>query len=137
MLAVEDALDGLVWAEEIGGLSALIERTNANMAAITTWVENSENFGFLVEEEIYRSPTSVCLTITASWLIGLSIEEQMATANQLVTLLDNEGVAYDIGSYRDAPPGRRIWAGATVETCDLEALFPWLEWALDQLQMHP
>ena len=137
MLAVEDALDGLDWAEEIGGLSALMERTNANMAAITTWVENSENFGFLVEEESYRSPTSVCLTITASWFIGLSIEKQMATANQLVTLLDNEGVAYDIGSYRDAPPGLRIWAGATVETCDLEALFPWLEWALDQLQMHP
>ena len=137
MLAVEDALDGLDWAEEIGGLSALMERTNANMAAITTWVENSESFGFLVEEEIYRSPTSVCLTITASWFIELSIEKQMATAKQLVTLLDNEGAAYDIGSYRDAPPGLRIWAGATVETCDLEALFPWLEWALDQLQMHP
>ena len=93
MLAVEDALDGLDWAEEIGGLSALMERTNANMAAITTWVENSENFGFLVEEESFRSPTSVCLTITASWFIGLSIEKQMATAKQLVTLLDNEGAA--------------------------------------------
>ena len=137
MLAVEDALDGLDWAEEIGGLSALMERTNANMAAITTWVENSESFGFLVEEESYRSPTSVCLTITASWFIGLSIDKQMATAKRLVMLLDNEGAAYDIGSYRDAPPGLRLWAGATVETCDLEALFPWVEWALDQLQMHP
>ena len=137
MLAVEDALDGLIWAEEIGGLRVLIERTNANMAAITAWVENSNNFGFLAEEASYRSSTSVCLTITASWFVKLSIEEQTARAMQLVMLLDNEGVAYDIGSYRDAPPGLRIWAGATVETSDLEALFPWLEWALDQFQLHP
>ena len=137
MLAVEDALDGLIWAEEIGGLRVLIERTNANMAAITAWVENSNNFGFLAEEVSYRSSTSVCLTIMASWFVELSIEEQTARAMQLVMLLDNEGVAYDIGSYRDAPPGLRIWAGATVETSDLEALFPWLEWALDQFQLHP
>ena len=136
MLAVEDALDGLIWAEEIGGLRILIERTNANMAAITAWVEDSNNFGFLAEEASYRSSTSVCLTITASWFVELSIEEQTARAMQLVMLLDNEGVAYDIGSYRDAPPGLRIWAGATVETSDLEALFPWLEWALDQVQLH-
>ncbi len=133
MLIVEDALDGLIWAEKIGGLNTLIKRTNANMAAITAWIEGTNNFGFLAEKEGSRSSTSVCLIITASWFVELSVVEQAAQAKRLVTLLDNEGVAYDIGSYRDAPAGIRIWAGATIETSDLEALFPWLEWAINQI----
>jgi phosphoserine aminotransferase len=134
MLAVEDALDGLAWAESIGGLDALIGRTNVNMAAIEAWVAGSGNFGFLAKDERFRSPTSVCLVITAPWFTALDTDAQAAAAKQVVKVLEAEGAALDIGAYRDAPPGLRIWAGATVETADLEALFPWLEWALAETQ---
>jgi phosphoserine aminotransferase len=132
MLCVEDALDGLKWGEQVGGLKGLIKRTEANMAAITKWVEGTDDFAFLAKDARFRSPTSVCLVVTAPWFTALGAEAQAAAAKKLAALLEAEGVALDVGAYRDAPPGLRIWAGATIETSDLEALFPWLEWALAQ-----
>lgn len=130
MLAVEDALDGLKWAETLGGLPALQARVQANMAAFTAWVGASRDFAFLAENAAHRSPTSVCLRIVSPWFVALDADGQAAAAKAVAARLDEEGVAYDIGAYRDAPPGLRIWGGATVETADLEALFPWLDWAL-------
>lgn len=132
MLAVEDALDGLRWAESLGGLSALIERTDSNAAAIRNWVSETPWIDYLAREPGQRSTTSVCLCVTDERVAALPDAEQRALVKQMVSLLDKEGVAYDIGAYRDAPPGLRIWAGATIETADLEALFPWLEWAFSE-----
>jgi len=134
MLAVEDALDGLNWAMSIGGGAELVRRTSANMAEMNTWVESSDVVNFLATEPASRSTTSVCLKITASWFAALDSTEQAAAAKRLVALLDDEGVAFDIGAHRDAPAGLRIWAGATVEASDLQALFPWIEWGLSQLE---
>lgn len=129
MLCVEDALDGLRWAERIGGLKALIARSEANLAAVAAWVAKSDWAGFLAEDAASRSCTSICLKITAPWFTALTPEGQAKAAKQLATLLEKQGVAYDIAAYRDAPPGLRIWAGATVETADIQALLPWLDWA--------
>ena len=129
MLCVEDALDGLRWAESVGGLNGLKQRSEANLAAIEAWVEKSPWAAFLAEDKAVRSNTSICLKIVDDWYQGLSAEDQAAKAKALVSLLDKEGVAYDLGAYRDAPPGLRIWGGATVETSDIEALLPWLDWA--------
>jgi phosphoserine aminotransferase len=134
MLAVEDALDALVWAEKIGGLAALTARSQANLAAIENWVAETAWVGFLAEDPATRSRTSVCLKIVDPWFTGLDGERQSAAAKRIATLLDEEGVAFDIGAYRDAPPGLRIWAGATVETSDLEALLPWLDWAYSAIK---
>ena len=130
MLAVEDALDGLRWAEELGGLRTLQSRVRANMAAMTAWLDGNSDFAFLAAKVETRSPTSICLKINAPWFQALTTDAQKAAAKALAVLLEEAGVAYDIGSYRDAPPGLRIWGGATVETEDLVALFPWLDWAL-------
>jgi phosphoserine aminotransferase len=129
MVAVEDALDGLAWAEGIGGLEGLVGRCKANLAAIETWVGRCGWAGFLAEDPATRSRTSVCLRIVDPWFAALPAADQAAAAKKIATLLETEGVAYDIASYRDAPPGLRIWAGATVERTDLEALGPWLDWA--------
>jgi phosphoserine aminotransferase len=117
MLCVEDALDGLRWAERIGGLPALIARSEANLAAVAAWVERTPWVDFLAHEPATRSPTSICLTLTG------------ADPKRMAALLEKERVANDIAAYRDAPPGLRIWGGATVETSDIEALLPWLDWA--------
>ena len=132
MLAVEDALDGLRWAESLGGLHGLMARNQANISAIVGWVCQTENFAFLAKQLRALSPISVCLVITAPWFLGLGANDQVAAAKQMINLLDAEGVAFDIDAYRDAPAGLRIWAGATVEVSDLNALFPWLEWALSE-----
>ena len=129
MLCVEDALDGLRWAEQLGGLPALIARTEANLAAIAGWVARTDWVDFLAEAPATRSPTSICLKITAPWFAALAPEAQGKAAKQITALLEKEGVAYDIAYYRDAPPGLRIWGGATVETADILALLPWLDWA--------
>ena len=129
MLCVEDALDGLRWAEGIGGLRALVERSEANLAAIAGWVEKQDWIAFLAESPATRSCTSICLSLTAPWFTRLAAEERAAAAKRLVAALEKEGVAFDVGSYRDAPPGLRIWGGATVERADVLALLPWLEWA--------
>ena len=134
MLCVEDALDGLKWAESIGGLPALIKRSEQNLAAIAEWVEKTDWVEFLAEEPQTISSTSICLKITADWYQALPLDEQAAKAKQLVTLLEGEAVALDFGSYRDAPPGLRIWGGATVDTADVEALLPWLDWAFTEIQ---
>ena len=134
MLAVEDYLDTLAWAETLGGLAGLMKRSNANAEAISNWVKQSSWIDFLVADEGLRSNTSVCLKIKDPEVASLSQDEQQALVKKLVALLDAEGVAYDIGAYRDAPAGLRIWAGATVETDDLVALFPWLNWAFDEIK---
>ena len=134
MLCVEDALDGLRWAEQLGGLDALIARSEANLAAIAGWVDRTPWIDFLAADPTLRSCTSVCLSIVDPWFSALSPEDQAAAPKRIDALLDAEGVAYDINGYRDAPPGLRIWAGATVETRDLEALFPWLDWAFDAVK---
>ena len=134
MLCVEDALDGLRWAESIGGLKGLIARSEANLAAIADWVAAGSGYGFLAQDAATRSCTSICLTITAPWFTALGAEAQAAAAKKVASLLEKEGVALDAGAYRDAPPGLRIWGGATVETSDIKALLPWLDWALASVE---
>ena len=129
MLCVEDALDGLRWAEQIGGLPALMARCETSLAFVDDWVARSNWAAFLAEEPATRSCTSICLKIVAPWFTALPAEAQAKAAKQLASLLEKHGVAYDVGSYRDAPPGIRIWAGATVEPTDIQALLPWLDWA--------
>ena len=130
MLCVEDALDGLRWAESVGGLKGLVARSEANLAAVAKWVATKPGFAFLAQDAATRSCTSICLTIDAPWFTVLGAEAQAAAAKKVASLLEKEGVALDAGAYRDAPPGLRIWGGATVETSDIEALLPWLDWAL-------
>jgi phosphoserine aminotransferase len=134
MLCVEDALDGLAWAESIGGLPALIARAEANLAAVAAWVEASDWAGFLPVDPATRSCTSICLKVVDPWCRALTAERQAEVAKAIAGLLDREAVAYDIGAYRDAPPGLRIWGGATVETSDIEALLPWLDWAYGEVK---
>ncbi|NHO31078.1 phosphoserine transaminase [Acetobacter fallax] len=129
MLCVEDAIDSLKWAKEAGGLQALKERSQANLAAVAKWQASSDWAGFLAEEAGIRSGTSICLRITAPWFMALDAETQTKAAKRIAALLNDEGVAFDIASYRDAPPGLRIWGGATIELSDIEALLPWLDWA--------
>jgi phosphoserine aminotransferase len=129
MLAVEDYLDALKWAEQIGGLKALIARSNASLAAIADWVNTSTWAAFLAKDEAIRSNTSVCLKVVDPWFEALTPEAKADAAKKIASTLDKEGVAFDLGAYRDAPPGLRIWCGATVETADIKALLPWLDWA--------
>lgn len=129
MLCVEDYLDALNWAKNLGGLDALIARADANFAAIDNFVQKSGWLGNLAVVPQTRSNTSVCLSIVDPEVTALDKDGQAAFAKGIVSALDKEGVAFDIGHYRDAPPGLRIWAGATVEVSDLEALMPWLDWA--------
>jgi phosphoserine aminotransferase len=129
MICVEDALDGLRWAETIGGTDGLISRAEGNLAALDGWVSRTDWVEFLATRPEIRSCTSVCLKITDPWFVALPADAQSSVPKKMEALLDNEGVAFDINGYRDAPPGLRIWAGATVETSDLEDLFPWLDWA--------
>ncbi|MBT3071966.1 phosphoserine transaminase [Rhodomicrobium sp. Az07] len=127
MLCVEDYLDALNWAEGLGGLKALQARSNANFKVIADWVEKTPWVDFLAAEPTTRSNTSVCLKIVDPEIA--TPEAQAAIAKDIASTLEKEGVALDIGAYRDAPAGLRIWAGATVEASDLEALVPWLDWA--------
>jgi phosphoserine aminotransferase len=131
MLSVEDWLDALDWAGSVGGLEGLMARADANEQAIAGWVQRTPWMGFLASDPSSRSNTSVCLKIIDPVIAELDIDDQKAFVKRMTGLLDEEGVAYDIGAHRDAPPGLRIWAGATVETSDLEALMPWLEWAYE------
>lgn len=134
MLAAEDHIDALEWSDSIGGLPALIERSKANLAAIEGWVAATPWVEFLAEDAANRSSTSICLKIVDDWFTEQPIDEQNAIIKQLVALLESEKVGYDIGSYRDAPPGLRIWGGGTVETSDIEALLPWLTWGFEQIR---
>jgi phosphoserine aminotransferase len=129
MLCVEDYLDALAWAKSIGGLDALIARADANTKAIADWVKRSPWVDFLAREPATRSNTSVCLKVVDPAVTKLAADAQAAFAKNLVALIEKEGAGYDLGHYRDAPPGLRIWCGATVETRDVEALTQWLDWA--------
>ena len=122
MLCVEDYILALEWAKSIGGLKALCDRADANAAIIADWIATRNFAHHLAKDPATRSNTSVCLTLDGAEDV----------AKRMVKLLDSEGVAFDIGAYRDAPPGLRIWCGATVETSDVAALMPWLDWAYAQ-----
>lgn len=132
MICVEDYLDALDWSASIGGLKALIGRADANTAVIADWVGKTPWVEFLAEDAQSRSNTSVCIKIVDPKVTALSEDEQVAFAKKIADTLDKENVANDIGGYRDAPAGLRIWAGATVETSDMKALMPWLDWAFAQ-----
>jgi phosphoserine aminotransferase len=132
MLCVEDYIDALNWAKSIGGLKGMMARADANLSALETWVANSSWAGFLAKTKETRSNTSVCLSIIDSDVVNMGADAVASVAKALVSALDKQGVAYDIGAYRDAPPGLRIWCGATVETSDVAALTHWLDWAYAQ-----
>ena len=136
MLAVEDYLDTLNWADSVGGLGGLLGRVDANNKVLDDWVEATDWVANLCQEPVNRSTTSVCLKIVDADVLAMDDDAQAALAKRLAALLDEEGVAYDIGAYRDAPAGLRIWAGATVEASDLAALTPWLDWAFSTAKME-
>lgn len=130
MLCVEDAIDGLRWALSIGGLPHLVRRSQQNLRIVTEWLAETGSWAaFLADEPAVRSSTSICLRFADSDVMTLDAADQMALVRRMSALLESEGVAYDVGSYRDAPPGLRLWGGATVENDDLEAVLPWLDWA--------
>jgi phosphoserine aminotransferase len=133
MLCVEDALDSLKWAASVGGLAGLKARSQANLAEVSAWEAKTNWVSFLAENEAERSSTSICLRIVAPWFLALERAEQMKVVKKMTALLEQEGVAFDIASYRDAPAGLRIWGGATVEASDVRALLPWLDWAFEQV----
>jgi phosphoserine aminotransferase len=134
MLALEDYLDALTWAEGIGGLKALIGRSQDNLGVLDRWIRKCGWADFLASEQGSRSNTSVCIKIIDPWFRNLGDAAQADAAKKIATLLENEGVAYDVAGYRAAPPGLRIWCGATVDKSDLEALTPWLDWAFAQVK---
>ena len=134
LLCVEDALDSLRWAESIGGLAALVARCSANFAAIADRVARRDWIDFACADPAARSPTSVCLSIVDPRFAALPEEARRAFVRRFAGLLADEGAAFDIAGYRAAPPGLRLWAGPTVERADLEALFPWLDWAWSRLR---
>ena len=134
MLCVEDYLDALNWAESIGGLRGMIAKSEDNLSVLRNWVVRTDWVQFLANDAQTVSNTSVCFKIVAPWFAALSADEQAAAAKKIATLLDEEGAAFDIASYRDAPAGLRIWAGSTIEASDLTALLPWLDWAYAQVE---
>ena len=129
MLAVEDYIDALKWAQSIGGLEALHARANANAGVLADWVARTPWVDFLVPQAAIRSNTSVCLQVVDERVTTLPQPRQAEFAKQLAAILESEGVALDTASYRSAPPGLRIWCGATIEKSDLQSLTPWLDWA--------
>ena len=129
MLVIEDALDALSWAQSIGGLPAMIDRSEACLAAICRWLDTSSTFGFLAEHPATISNTSVTLSIIDPWFVALDAAQKAGFTAALAARLDAEGVGYDLGSYRDAPAGLRIWAGPMVDVSDVDALLPWIDWA--------
>ncbi len=137
LLCVEDALDGLRWVDSIGGAGGLAARSEKNLEAVSAWVDGSEWVDFLAADPATRSCTSICLKIVDPWFAAQGVEEQTSIEKRLVAMLAEEEAAWDIGSYAAAPPGLRIWGGGTVETSDLEALFPWLDWAFEETRNHP
>ena len=130
MLCVEDAVDGLNWAESVGGLKGLIARSEGNLKVLSDFIAKNDWLAFLAQSADIRSCTSICLTLPK--IAGA--EKQAEVAKKMASLLEAEGVAVDIGAYRDAPAGLRIWGGATVDTADLEKLMPWLTWAYNEAQ---
>ena len=134
MLCVEDYIDALEWGQSLGGLDGLVARADANVGVIADWVATTPWVDFLAKNADIRSNTSVCLKVVDPAITGLSAEAQAAFAKKMAALLDKEGVAFDIDAYRDAPPGLRIWCGATVEASDVAALTHWLDWAFAKVK---
>ena len=132
MLCVEDYLDVLNWVENIGGLSSCISRANKSLSNIESWIENSDFFNFLCDKTESRSNTSVCLKFSKTDIINKDEEWQRKLAKEIGSILEQEEVAFDIVNHRSAPPGLRIWTGATVESSDVEKLLPWIDWAYEQ-----
>jgi len=126
MLCVEDALDAMAWARSAGGVQGLSSRTQANYKTLSDWAERTKWISFLCADAAIRSPTSVCFKLSDT---HMDKDAQAAFCKRIASLLETEGVAYDINSYRDAPPGFRIWCGATIEASDIKALTLWLDWA--------
>ena len=129
MFCVEDALDALSWVKSIGGLQGAIDRSGRNLDAVKSWVEQSDWADFLCQDHANLSSTSICLKVKDPNFLKLSVEDQQGKIKEINKMLENEQVAYDINSYRTAPPGFRIWGGSTVESSDIENLLPWLDWA--------
>lgn len=136
LIAAQDCLDALNWVKSVGGLQGTIERTKNNAAALDRWVRRTDWAEYLPVTDDIRSRTSVCLKIVDPWFTDKDHEEQTALVKKLTKTLADEGAAFDINSYRTAPPGLRIWCGATVETSDIEALVPWLDWAYQTLKQN-
>ncbi|VAX01942.1 Phosphoserine aminotransferase [hydrothermal vent metagenome] len=134
MLCVEDYLDALNWAQTIGGLRGMIARSEGNLDVLRNWVARTDWVEFLANDAQTVSNTSVCFKIVAPWFTVLEDAQQTAVAKEMAMLLDVEEAAFDIGAYRDAPAGLRIWAGSTIEASDLSALLPWLDWAYGQVE---
>jgi phosphoserine aminotransferase len=134
MLCVEDYLDALTWAESVGGLKGLMARADENLHVVDRWTKTAGWADFLAKDPKTRSNTSVCLKIVDPWFTAKDADGQAAAAKKVADLLDKEGVAFDIAAYRDAPPGLRIWGGATIENADMKALMPWLDWAWGQVK---
>ncbi len=134
MLCVEDYIDALKWAESIGGLPGLMARADRNLGVLANWVARTAWVDFLAGDASTRSNTSVCLKVVDPWFTALPKDAQAAAASKIASVLEKQGVALDIGGYRAAPPGLRIWCGATVDASDLEALTPWLDWAFQQVK---
>ena len=134
MLCVEDAIDALNWIKSIGGYSGSIKKSQKNLEVVKQWVQSKDWIGFLAEDPQTISSTSICLKITADWFLKLSEDDQQAKIKEINSMLDKEGVAYDINAYRTAPAGFRIWGGATVEASDIETLLPWIEWGYQSIK---
>ncbi len=132
MLCVEDAIDSLKWAESVGGLDGLVARAEGNLAAVAAWAEHTPWLDFLAEDKATRSCTSIQLAITEPWFTALPEDARFRTVRSMTARIEAEGAGYDLASHRASPPGIRIWAGATVERSDVEALLPWLDWAWEQ-----
>lgn len=133
MMVIEDALDALSWAETYG-LEGLIERSRSNLAAVGEWVGQSDWIEFLAKDPAARSSTSICLSVVDPWFSGQAEDAQRALIKEIMALLEGLDVAYDIGAYPAAPPGLRLWGGATVESSDMKALLPWLDWAFAEIK---
>jgi phosphoserine aminotransferase len=134
MLCVEDWLDALAWGERAGGLPALIGRSEANLRLVNDWVAKSAWCGFLPSDPKVRSCTSICLKPHDPWFAALGTDAQIAVMKRMGELLEKDKVAYDAVNHRDAPPSLRIWGGATVESSDIAALLPWLDWAYGEVK---
>ncbi|HEX3883571.1 MAG TPA: phosphoserine transaminase [Stellaceae bacterium] len=132
MLCLEDAVDSLKWAESIGGIEGCVARAEANLAVVKEWVAKTPWVEFLASDPATLSCTSPCIMITDPWFQSLDPETRFSTSRRMLARLDKEGVGYDLATHRASPPGIRIWTGATVETGDVEALMPWLDWAWEQ-----
>ncbi len=134
MLCVEDAIDALHWIKSIGGFAGSVEKSKKNLQVVKQWVQSKDWIDFLAEDPATISSTSICLKITADWFLKLSDDDQQAKIKEINSMLDKEGVAYDINAYRTAPAGFRIWGGATVEASDIETLLPWIEWGYQSIK---